>query len=135
MSASRQIFTLDDFCRVLTASGLLAGQSLSRILADFHADADDRAKRQAPLTAFTSYLVAAGILTCWQIAKLRSGQYKGFFLDGYRIEDHLGEDVSHSRYLAQDMNLRRYAVLCIRPPAIAPLKDGNPEYWVEEFPA
>lgn len=133
MSSHLPINDIQGFCRVLAASGLIAGDSIAAILADFRAPAAHDAKYGASFTAFTRYLVANGIVTCWQYAKLRNGQYQGFFLDGYKILDHIGADSGCSRFLTEDTRTAQSVVLCVKPPSVAPLTNGNPEYWIEDF--
>jgi len=133
MSNQAPINDIDGFCRILAASGLVGGDWIASALADFRAHAARDSKYGASFTAFTKYLVANGIVTCWQCAKLRNGQYKGFFLDGYKLLDHIGADPSCSRYLAEDSRTGQCVVLCFKPLSVAPLRNGNPQYWVEDF--
>ena len=133
MSSHAPLNDIDGFCRVLAASGLVSGDSIAAILVDFRAHSAQDTKYGASFTAFMKYLVANGIVTCWQCAKLRNGQYQGFFLDGYRILDSIGADPGCSRFLAEDSRSAQCVVLCVKPPSVAPLKNGHPEYWVEYF--
>ncbi len=129
----KPICDADGFSRVLLASGLVDETELAAIVADFRSHAARDPKYGASLTAFTTYLVAKGIITCWQCAKLRNGQYKGFFLDGYKMLDHLRDDERCNRYLVEDSRTGQCVVLCVVPTSISPQKTGNLDYWIEEF--
>src|SRR5689334_16243670 len=111
---------IDEFCRLLGASGLLPPQSIDVALASFRAGNSSAAKYGISLTGFTRFLVMHDILSCWQIAKLRSGQYKGFFLEGNKLVDSLGDDGRCSRYLAEVVSTAELVVVCVVPPTIAP---------------
>ena len=103
------------------------------MLTDFRENFAPRSKHGKSLTALGTYLIANNILTCWQYDKLHNGQWKGFFLDGYKLVDHLGYGPQCSYYLAEDVGTAKCVVISVTPSNIAPLKDGKPQYTVEPF--
>ncbi len=133
MATVYQISDIQGFCRVLVASAMVSEDSIAAILANFREDYSRSSKYGASLTAFTSYLVANDLLTCWQVEMLRHGKCKGFFLDGYKIMDWVGHDATFVRYLAEDTRSQERVFLCVKPPSNVPLKDGQSEYWIEAF--
>ena len=120
------------FCQVLLASGLIGKTALSEVLSGFRSPGPRDSTCRETLTAFTNHLVALGIITSWQCGKLCNGQYKGFFMDGYKLVDHLGDDNCCNRYLVEDRS-GKHVVLCVVPPLIAQMKDGKLEYWIENL--
>jgi hypothetical protein len=127
--AHEPIHEMAGFCHVLATSGLLGSESIDDVVGAFR----ERARTQpnkygTSLTAFTTYLIAEGKLTCWQCAKLRSHQYKGFFFEQYRIVDQLPFGDGFSRFVAEDAVRGRVVVLCVRPPGTQPEK-----HWIDDF--
>lgn len=133
MPVRKPISDINRFCQVLLASGLVSDIVLSDVRAAFHSKATRDSMHGATLTAFAADLVARGIITSWQCGKLRRGQYKGFFFEGYKLLGHLGDDDRCNRYLAEDCRTAKCVVLCVIPPLIAPMKDRHLEYWVEDY--
>lgn len=132
MSIHKPVHDIHGFCQSLLASGLVSESLLDKILADFRSQASD-SRYGVTLTAFTTHLVSKGVITCWQYSKLRNGQYRGFFMDEYKLVDYLGDDDRCNRYLVEDTRTAKCAVLCVVPPSIAPMDAGKCPYWIEEF--
>jgi len=101
---------LDRFLALALASGLLSsGQLLAAVEAA-------GAKHGEPdgVERLGDYLVASGFLTRWQCDKLRSGQYKGFFLGQYKFVD-VDPDLEAYHYLAEDLESHRRLKLLVKP--------------------
>jgi hypothetical protein len=93
----RWIDRLDDFVRLTVDSGLVDARGMEQCLARFHKVESRSSPFGDTITAFSAFLVTHDVLTCWQIDKLRRGQYKGFYdIPDYRLLDRLG-DVAHDR--------------------------------------
>jgi eukaryotic-like serine/threonine-protein kinase len=133
MSSAPSLAEFDRFLILVSASGLLKPADLQEAVEHFRQETQASSTDQCNVTAFCNVLVATGKLTTWQCGKLRDGRYKGFFLDNYKLLDNVGVKGMHSEFLAEDVATKRRVVLCITPPTIAPLKDGKPEYRVEDW--
>ena len=94
--------TLDAFGKLAVSSGLLTVEREAALRAE---------ARPHSVLAYINYLVAAGVLTEWQCEKLWSGKHKGFFQDHYKLLSYLEQRPEYSRYLAEDTNTGRRAVL------------------------
>jgi hypothetical protein len=129
----RSVNNITDFSRLIVASGLITDGALDSLLQDFREHFAQGAKYGTSLTAFSTYLVTKNILTCWQNNLLRSGQWKGFFLDQYKLVDRIGDAERCSLYLAEDTTTGESVVLSVTPPSVVPLKDGKPRYSIEPF--
>jgi len=127
---------LDEFLRLLAASQLLDDAVIESALSGFRTfKADGDSRSSADCQAFASFLAVHGYLTCWQSKKVYEGRFKGFFLDNYKLRDHVGVDDTCSRYLAEDTGTGRLVILAITPPTIAPRQEGKPHYRVEDYGA
>jgi eukaryotic-like serine/threonine-protein kinase len=133
MSSSPWSTPIDRFLALTLASGLLRTDDLQNALDDFGRDATVSADNDDALVTFCDYVIAHDILTQWQCDKLRNGQYKGFFLDGFKILDYTGTGESYSTFLAEDSATKRHVALIITPPALSPFKDGRIDYRVVEI--
>ena len=60
-------------------------------------------------------LVEAGLFSRWQCEKLLEGRHKGFFLDKYKLLDHLGTGGMSSVYLAEHVLMRRRVAIKVLP--------------------
>jgi len=60
-------------------------------------------------------LVQAGLLTRWQSEKLLEGRHRGFFLDKYKLLDHLGSGGMSSVYLAEHVLMNRRVAIKVLP--------------------
>jgi tRNA A-37 threonylcarbamoyl transferase component Bud32 len=60
-------------------------------------------------------LVQAGRLTPWQVAKLKEGRHKGFFLGQYKLLGHLSRGGMSSVYLAEHVHMHRRAAVKVLP--------------------
>ena len=60
-------------------------------------------------------LVAAGLLTDWQVGQLRKGRYKGFMLGKYRLLQLLGAGGMSSVYLAENTTLHQRVAIKVLP--------------------
>ena len=123
--------SMDEFTRIMIESGLVANGSVH---ADFLASIDESDKIKNSITGFTKYLIANDVLTCWQCAKLRNGQHKGFFMDSFRILDQLGHDEKCNRYLARDEDTRKYVTITVQHPTENTKRTSDIRYSVEGYP-
>jgi hypothetical protein len=81
----------------------------------------------ASAAVFASFLVSRDIVTPWQCEKLCNGQWRGFFLDHYRIDARIASDANYSYYAATDTGTPKRVILTVFP--------GPPpcQYTVEPF--
>ena len=80
-------------------------------------------KYPVALTDLGGWLVGKGFLTPWQFRMLCQGKSKGFFVDGYKLLDHLDGKPGDGHYLAERIETgRRVVMLFIGsvPPNTAP---------------
>jgi len=106
---------LDEFVKLVGASGLLGEERLQSALERFHRVRPGRPSDEDLLRAFAAHLVVHGYLTPWQGEMLLKGRFKGFFLDHYKLYDYLGHDGTCNRYRAEDLTSEEHVVLRIHP--------------------
>jgi eukaryotic-like serine/threonine-protein kinase len=95
-------------------------------LFDLHGlEAAIEGQQTSDLAQLCEHLMSRDLLTKWQCDKLRNGQYKGFFLGGFRILDHVSEE--GCLYRAEECSTRRKVTLSVQPNAEWP---GGIEYRV-----
>jgi serine/threonine-protein kinase len=61
------------------------------------------------------HLRSDGLLTDWQIEKLRSGKYKGFFLGRYKLLGHIGTGGMSNVYLAEHTRMHDRRAIKVLP--------------------
>ena len=130
MCLNHPIDDVAEFNRIMIGSGLAANGS---VLADFLSSIDESNKIENSITGFTKYLVANDVLTCWQCGKLRNGQHEGFFMDSFRLLDHLGYDEKCNRYLAQDENTQKYVTISVLHPTENMKRTSDFKYSIEDY--
>lgn len=104
---------VDEFLGNALASGLAQHAALREALVEF----DFSNRDHSTLNRLCAHLVGKGVLTKWQSDKLREGKYKGFYIDNYRLQDHLGVDGESSTYLALDVHEGGHYSLTVTPGA------------------
>jgi serine/threonine protein kinase len=103
------VHTVADFLAVVRKSGLVDADRLAAATAAW----PDAA---APLPdELPQALVAAGLLTEWQVGQLRKGRYKGFMLGKYRLLELLGAGGMSSVYLAENTTLHQRVAIKVLP--------------------
>jgi hypothetical protein len=115
MSKIRLIENIDEFTSLLERSGLLTRDQLSALASKFPLEYV-AVKTRNTATALCAFLVDTGSLTYWQCGKLRTGKYKGFFLEVYLLLDYLWHDDEFNYYLARDTRSNKRVELAIRHP-------------------
>lgn len=122
-SPERWISTVGEFLRLLALSELADESAIKEFLDAFEAQPEWRSSFGHTITAFTAFLVSRGVLTSWQIGKLRAGRYKGFLLEGFRLLDPLYGDPGNRVYLAENHKTLELVALHIGfapPPNVPP---------------
>jgi hypothetical protein len=112
MSAFPWTTDVDQFLAMVLASQLLSRNDISHQF--------DRFRTSSTLTNakardFADYLVAAGSLTRWQCDKLLNGQFKGFYLDGFKLLEK--SPSADSEYIAIRMSTGGRVLLEIEAPS------------------
>lgn len=105
--------TVDHFLDLVSRSKLVDPDRLQRTLAQWKAEGTDPASTSPQDLA--ARLVEAGLLTRWQCDKLLEGRYKGFFLNRYKLLDHLGTGGMSSVYLAEHVLMERRVAIKVLP--------------------
>jgi len=101
--------SIDDFLKVVRASGLVAEADLARATEPWLAEA-------GPLPeALPAALIEAGLLTSWQVEQLRKGKHKGFMLGKYRLLRLLGAGGMSSVYLGENTTLHQKVAIKVLP--------------------
>ena len=114
MSDSTQ--TLDDFLRVLRASGLVDPAKIDQALSPW-----TNAEGRLPLggepvpEGLVTVLVESRQLTPWQVDQLRKGRHKGFVLGKYKLLRLLGAGGMSSVYLAEHATLHHKVAIKVLP--------------------
>jgi serine/threonine protein kinase len=101
--------TIDEFLRLLRASGLVEAERLDRFLEPWLGSAG-----QVP-DALVAALVEGGLVTPWQIDQLRKGRHKGFILGKYKLLRLLGTGGMSSVYLAEHSTLHHKVAIKVLP--------------------
>jgi|GEM_PF-6477505 len=115
----RWIDRIDDFVRLVADSRLVDIRHVRQSLAEFHESRGELSRFGDTITGFSAFLVSHDVLTCWQVAKLRQGQFKGFYeISGYRLLDNLGGSIAGktSTYLAESVPSGEVVAIEISPP-------------------
>ena len=86
----------DKFVVTLLKSGLLD----KLCVLDARRAVKAKTESSTELENLCSHLVSNGLITQWQCDKLRVGKHRGFFVDEYKIVDHIGKDYVSTTYMA-----------------------------------
>lgn len=95
---------LASFIKVVRLSQLVSEESLNSLANQFEAERKFFVEQSEEMLAFSDQLVNQGAVTSWQRDKLLSGRHRGFFHEGYVIQEMLYKDSFHTYYKA--MNLK-----------------------------
>lgn len=115
MSPFRFVDDLNGFLKVLIKSGLIEKEQRRHVFASFRDAYPKGQDGPDELAVLCKFLVARDVLTVWQCNKLRHGQYKGFFVDEFRLLDRAGVDGDDTLYLAEDLRSGGYVHLGVEP--------------------
>ena len=114
MSDSSQ--TLDDFLRVLRASGLVDSGKIDKALAPWMDTEGRLPLGDEPVPeGLIAALIESGQLTPWQVEQLRKGRHKGFVLGKYKLLRLLGAGGMSSVYLAEHATLHHKVAIKVLP--------------------
>ncbi|NND97957.1 MAG: serine/threonine protein kinase, partial [Pirellulaceae bacterium] len=97
--------------RSVLASKLVTIDDIKKVVASLLIDSDLFTPQR-----ISDGLVAAGMLTPWQSAKILAGRNRGFFLGSYRLLRPLGKGGMGVVYLAEHHVMKRLMALKILPP-------------------
>jgi serine/threonine-protein kinase len=107
--ASTPTQTVDEFLRVVRASGLVEPDQLDEAVAPWKSVAGP-----VPEDCIQA-LIDRGLLTSWQMEQLRKGRHKGFVLGKYKLLRLLGAGGMSSVYLAEHMTLHNKVAIKVLP--------------------
>lgn len=113
MKWNRPIDEIDSFLSLAVRGGLISQSQIGEHLKQFR---QDEFTIRGTIAELIPYLTGRGVLTSWQCKKLRENKYKGFFVDNYKILDHIATEDGYSYYLAQDTAPSKRVNLRIHPP-------------------
>ena len=108
-----QVATVEEFADLLIKSRLVSQSQCETLTASYRKEYVTSAITGDSITSWSAYLVKNGALTCWQCSKIRQRQYKGFFLDKFKIMDYHGHSDDQGIYLAQNMDSKQIVRLSI----------------------
>jgi hypothetical protein len=94
-----------DFLRALRLSGLINCHLLSKEIEGCEANFTPLQTPKVKARELAKVLVDKSILSEWQSEKLILGKYKGFFIGGYELREHLGRHHERNNvqvFLARD---------------------------------
>ncbi|NCX98673.1 MAG: serine/threonine protein kinase, partial [Planctomycetia bacterium] len=106
---AESVQSIADFLAVVRRSGLVEESRLAEAVAawpDPSIDLPDELPQA---------LIAAELLTQWQVDQLRKGKHKGFMLGKYRLLRLLGAGGMSSVYLAENTTLRKQVAIKVLP--------------------
>jgi len=106
---SAPVKSVEEFLSLVRRSGLVDEPRLAAVVEPWAGHAG------LPPEPLLEALVAAGLLTRWQIDQLLKGKYKGFLLGKYRLLKLLGSGGMSSVYLAEHVALRSKAAVKVLP--------------------
>src|SRR5687767_15069963 len=106
--------TVDNFFDQVRRSGLVEQEPLDRVVAEVERETA-AGQPPADAAALAERLILAGLLTRWQTNKLLEGRHRGFFLDKYKLLDHLGTGGMSSVYLAEHVHMHRRVAVKVLP--------------------
>lgn len=105
--------TAEAFLDFVRRSGLVEKDRLGEIVADVRREAGD--KPLSDCEHLAKRLIQAKLLTRWQISRLLEGRYKGFFLNKYKLLDHLGTGGMSRVYLGEHVLMQRRVAIKVLP--------------------
>ncbi len=105
--------TVDVLLDKLKRSGLVEDHQWAEAIDAMNQALDSEARQDIDRVA--QFLVEGKWLTQWQCEKLIEGRYRGFFLDKYKLLDHLGTGGMSSVYLAEHVLMQRRVAIKILP--------------------
>lgn len=118
---------IDKFVALLMASGLTHFADLHNAVTGF-----DTARTDATaIEDLCEHLKSKEALTDWQCGKLRSGKYKGFFVDGYCLLSQIGKTETTSTYAAKEVSTGKVVSMTFTPLAVT---NGKMEYELGDLP-
>lgn len=104
---------VENFLELVLRSGLVEKSALDGQLDRLIQEHGEQILFDPPRLA--EELVQAGLLTRWQSEKLLEGRHRGFFLDKYKLLDHLGSGGMSSVYLAEHVLMNRRVAIKVLP--------------------
>ncbi len=104
---------VESFLGLVRRSGLVSKGQLDRELASLARTRGDAALLEPDVVA--RFLVEKGLLSSWHSEKLLEGRHRGFFLNNYKLLDHLGTGGMSSVYLAEHMLMHRRVAIKVLP--------------------
>jgi|GEM_PF-5160195 hypothetical protein len=123
--------SIDTFITDLRRSGLIDELRLGLLLYEFSTTAELPFGKT--VTSLATFLVGKQALTTWQVAKLREGKHKGYFLNEYVILDHIWSSSDSTRYLASDRAKKRLVYLTVSARGSNVNSIGGTKFDIEEF--
>ena len=101
----------DKFFAMAIASKLIGTEELRNACCTFLAESHAFSTAAGNLDGFCNFLIRHHNFTKWQCDKLRNGQWKGFFLDGFKFL----QPVGRLTYAAEDTRTKRRVTLLLKP--------------------
>jgi hypothetical protein len=101
----------DQVVQVLRLSGLIL--PLDETLHAFQNRPESEQRYPTAVTDLGYWLIGRGLLTHWQFAMLCQAKSKGFFLDGYKLLDHLDGRPGDGHYVAERIATGVRVLLCV----------------------
>ena len=113
LNFNRWIWKGNEFVECLIASQLADEEQTGLLVEEFR----ESDCSQPTITGFCDFLISKGVVTFWQCAKIRNGQFKGFFTGEYVILDYLSSNNTSSAFVARHVKTRDVVVLLFDPPS------------------
>lgn len=117
------------FLALAVKSGLINQVDVEEACKDFQS----RSTNASEIDKLCDHLISKGVLTSWQCNKLRTGRWKGFYLDGYCFLGQIGKDQMSSTYLCKVMATGKQVAMRVTPIGFNPVRDRKIRYKVHEL--
>jgi hypothetical protein len=100
-----------NFIELIRKSRLLSDEQLDQALSEVSKAFEE----PHTVVALSAYLIGSGLLNSWQIAKLRDGKWKGFYLGKLKILEHCGVDDLYQYYVAKHVETDEIVAIRVTP--------------------
>jgi eukaryotic-like serine/threonine-protein kinase len=105
--------TVDTFLDLVQRSGLVEKDQLDVVMLDLKHAAGDQPV--ADVDVVVNRLIQEKLITRWQASRLLEGRYKGFFLNKYKLLDHLGTGGMSRVFLGEHVLMQRRVAIKVLP--------------------
>src|SRR5271154_967629 len=118
MKAGQLVSSIEDLCRLLRRSRLLADEEILALVQRWRSETGEPANVPTSMQSFARWLVAGRFLTDYQISAILNGHADNFFIAGWKLLDRIGKG-RQSRVYKGINRVGQLAAVKILPPSRA----------------